>query len=269
MILSPCAAPVLVTVSTTGNGSPIPTDFGADTIAASTAPAFTVTTFDVRGPTASGLPVLASDPVTVAVNLSVPGAAGWYTQERLTDAPPARTGTGIGDVTRVATPSTASAGLPVTPMTAACPVLVTVRVTVTSPPWQAGDGDAVAALEASEAGHWEATGAVAAARIAVPAHVSPAAVTVKATGPAPVAEYVQTKVWAAPPASTTGPAGTGPALGLTSAAPGPAMIAGRTEVTSASPVFVTVSETSNHSLTETDTGAAIAAASKPGAWIAT
>src|SRR5688572_20201078 len=75
---------------------------------------------------------------------------------------------------------------------------------------------------------------------------TPVAVAVKATVAPPFTLYVHTKVWAAPGASVTGPAGAGPAIHVTWDAPEVIASGGTMPLTVAAPATVTVSDSCTH-----------------------
>ncbi len=154
-------------------------------------------------------------------------------------------------------------GAAVTPVASPPPVLVTVSVKRYGPPTQPGDVTASAA--ASDEPDWTVVDAPATPRTGVAAQVSPAAVAVNATRPAPAAENVHTKVCEPAGPIVRGPAGDGPLSSSTSAAPGPAATAGRMFRTSSPPVFVTVSVTVKTWPTETVRAEDASATSTPGA----
>jgi len=258
------APPSLVTVSFTSKVCPTIAKFGSINPTLSNPGSTTEIEFDETAPVDNNSAELPSTPVTVAVNSTVPAAVGLYTHVKFTADPPRRLEMTGGDDTRVADPSTNRLGDPVTLIASAWPVLVTVIATVMGFPTHTGSGSAVSGLPARSAGVWIVVQTVTSCKRFVLAQVNPVAVSVKHTTPGPVAIYVQVNVVAELGARVSPPGGIGPLASVTSVLPGPSSISDWTLVTSAPPVFVTVSVTLMTCPTDTTGGAAPATASAPG-----
>src|SRR6185295_18686820 len=141
--------------------------------------------------------------------LTSPATDPVYVHVKVWLAPPARSNgsTGFGPSLYVTIPAPARMNCgtgTLTAFAAAPPVFVTVTITRMLWPIDAYRGSATARAT-SAAFVCTVTPTASHAFTAVPAHVTPDAVALNTTAPAPDAEYVHTNVWLAPPAIVSGP----------------------------------------------------------------